>query len=95
MNNIKKAFNSEKYEFLFDLWSGRAMAKALDFGSSLLGIESRLRQNNFCLVKNARRLTKSRGRQWETTPVKNFPRKITMERILFIVIAGGLFECGT
>ena len=28
-----------------------------------------------------------RGRQWETTPVRNFPREITMERILSTVIA--------
>ena len=46
----------------------------------------------FMFVKNARRLTKSRGRQWETTLVKNFPRKITIERILSIVISKARYQ---
>ena len=41
----------------------------------------------FTSVKNARHLNKSREFQRETTSVNNFPRKITIKRMLFIVIA--------
>ena len=55
------------------------MAKTLDFGSSLVEIEPRLSQNNFHRCQKSKAI--------ENTAVKNFPLKITMERILFIVIA--------
>ena len=36
----------------------------------------------FLFTKNARCLTKPRGRQWETSTVKIFSRKISIERVI-------------
>ena len=62
------------------------MAQVLDLGSSLLRIDSRLSQNNFHLCQKCKAYHKSSGMQRETTPVKNLDRKITMERIISIII---------
>ena len=64
--------NIQNKRKLIKFWcTDKAAAKALDFWSSLLGIESRLR-TIFNFIKNAKNFTKFRGKQWETTSVKNF-----------------------
>ena len=66
------------------------MAKYLNFGSSYSGLNFALDRTILILVKIARRPTKFRLRQCETTPVKIFPSNFTIERIL--EIANGVWR---